>query len=110
MAGEVNTALLERLKEYMLINHDDEDKRIRRLYLRAVDYLSAFDVLAPDEQEDTRFEQAAFALTLHWHDQLGGVTDAKANELPLGLRDVINRLKVDRDLGRVSNLDTEVTP
>ena len=112
MRKPIDTAVLDRLKDYMLIYHEDEDDRIWRMYLRVVDHFSSFGVDAPDEPEDTVYEQALFAVTLEWHDQLGATTDERVAPLPLGARTVINRLKISAEVARaVSKLDTgEVMP
>ena len=111
MRTPIDEAILGRLKDYMLEYHD-EDERIWRMYLRVAAYFAEFGVEAPEEQEDSLYEQAVFAVTLEWHDQLGATTDERVAPLPLGARTVINRLKISAQVAQaVSNLDTgEVTP
>lgn len=77
------------LKQYMRVDHDDDDKLITELWNAAVEMLTGMNI--PDGIE--RFKQAARALTLHWYDNPGAV--GKYDLIPLGLRELINQLKME---------------
>lgn len=77
------------LKQYMRVDHDDDDKLITELWNAAVEMLTGMNIPVDIE----RFKQAARALTLHWYDNPGAV--GKYDLIPLGLRELINQLKME---------------
>jgi uncharacterized phage protein (predicted DNA packaging) len=77
------------LKQYMRVDHNDDDNLIKSLWNAAVEMLTGMNI--PDSIE--RFKQAARSLTLHWYDNPGAV--GKYDLIPLGLRELINQLKME---------------
>lgn len=74
---------LKLLKQYMHVDHDDDDALIQKLWNEAVRYLEKGGA-ATDYPGDSWL--AAAALTLQWYD---------GTPLPPGLQQVINQLKMD---------------
>ena len=74
---------LKLLKQYMHVDHDDDDALIQKLWNKAVRYLEKGGAVT-DNPEDSWL--AAAALTLQWYD---------GTPLPPGLQQVINQLKMD---------------
>lgn len=74
---------LHLLKQYMHVDHDDDDTLIETLYIKANRYLEKAGAVT-DDPEDSWL--AAAALTLQWYD---------GTPLPPGLQQVINQLKLD---------------
>ena len=77
------------LKQYMRVDHNDDDKLILELWNAAKEMLTGMNI--PDNIE--RFKQAARSLTLHWYDNPGAV--GKYDLIPLGARELINQLKME---------------
>ena len=77
------------LKQYMRVDHNDDDKLILELWNAAKEMLTGMNIPCDIE----RFKQAARALTLHWYDNPGAV--GKYDLIPLGLRELINQLKLE---------------
>lgn len=71
------------LKQYMHVDHDDDDTLIGKLWDKANRYLSKGGALTNDPEDSWL---AAAALTLQWYD---------GTPLPDGVRMVINQLKLD---------------
>lgn len=74
---------LKLLKQYMHVDHDDDDALIQKLWNEATRYLKKGGA-ATDNPEDGWLASAA--LTLQWYD---------GTPLPPGLQQVINQLKMD---------------
>jgi len=93
------TAQLEACKQYMRVDGEDEDDIILSLMAAAELYLKGAGIM-PDWSPPALYNLALWGLTLHYYDH----RDAVGNEaaFPIGLRPVINQLK----LTAVSNLDT----
>ena len=74
---------LQLLKQYMHVDHDDDDTLIQKLWNKAARYLEKGGA-ATNNPEDNWL--AAAALTLQWYD---------GTPLAPGLQQVINQLKMD---------------
>lgn len=74
---------LKLLKQYMRVDHDDDDVLIQKLWSKANRYLIKAGAAsgAPDD-----YWLAAAGLTLQWYD---------GTQLPEGVQKVINQLKLD---------------
>lgn len=81
---------LEHIKQYMQITHDADDTLIQMLVSAAEEYLLKAGV----HTEDSRYSLAVSALTLHWYDNRAAV-DTKLENMPFGLRQLLNQLKAD---------------
>ena len=71
------------LKQYMRVDHDDDDALIQRLWDTANRYLARAGALK-DDPEDCWVAAAAF--TLHWYD---------GTPMPDYLQTIINQLKLE---------------
>lgn len=79
------------LKLYMHVYHDDDDLLIFKTWGAAVEYLAGGGVAMDGSQ---RCWLAAAGLTLHWYENPGFTgTDTG---LPVGVRTIINQLKLDQ--------------
>lgn len=87
---------LAQLKLYMRIDHDEDDDVILALWNAAVEYLGNAGIV--DDGKDL-YWLAAAGLCLHWYDAAPSVTGS-GDELPLGLRQIINQLKLISKPGR----------
>ena len=74
---------LKLLKQYMHVDHDDDDGLIQKLWEKAKRYLVKAGALTNDPNDSWL---AAAGLTLQWYD---------GTPLPEGLQQVINQLKLD---------------
>jgi hypothetical protein len=74
---------LHLLKQYMHVDHDDDDLLIQKLWTKANRYLEKAGAVTEDPEDSWL---AAVALTLQWYD---------GTPLPPGLQQVINQLKLD---------------
>lgn len=79
----MDAAELKLLKQYMHVDHDDDDELIRKLWTKATRYLTKGGA-ATEDPEDSWL--AAAALTLQWYD---------GTPLPSGVQQVINQLKLE---------------
>lgn len=80
---------LKELKLYMHIDHSLDDSLIQRLWSAASEYLENCGI----PQSDTHLVWLATAgLTLHWYDH--PETEGTDASITLGLRNVINQLKL----------------
>lgn len=77
------------LKQYMRVDHDDDDKLITELWDTAVEMLAGMKI----PMDIHRAQQAARSLTLHWYDHPEAV--GKLDLVPLGARELINQLKLE---------------
>ena len=77
------------LKQYMRVDHDDDDKLINELWVGAEEMLTVMKI----PMDIHSGKQSARALTLHWYDNPGAV--GKLDLLPLGARELINQLKLE---------------
>lgn len=77
------------LKQYMRVDHDDDDKLITELWDTAVEMLTGMKI----PMVIHRAQLAARAMTSHWYDNPGAV--GKLDLLPLGAREMINQLKLE---------------
>ena len=78
------------LKGYMKVDHDDDDKLIQVLWEAAGEYLAKAGI--PDDGSSLYWTAAA-GLTLYWYDGAPVGTD---DNISVGLRTIINQLKLDR--------------
>lgn len=78
---------LAAVKQYMKVEHDDEDDLIWALYQAARCYLG---VREPKEKNPL-YDLALWRLTLHYYDHRDSVGNEA--EFPMGLRPIINQLK-----------------
>lgn len=78
------------LKLYMKVFHDEDDSLILKTWGAAVEYLAGAGI---QQDGSDRVWLATAGLTLHWYDNPGFIgTDMG---LPLGVRLIINQLKMD---------------
>ena len=82
---------LKELKLYMHVDHSLDDGKIQRLWGCAVEYLEGAGI----SQDDSNLVWLATAgLTLHWYDH--PELEGSDTNISLGLRTVINQLKLSR--------------
>lgn len=81
---------LPRLKQYMRVDHDEDDALIQALWSAAVAYLQNSGI--KDDRSEL-YWLAAAGLTLHWYDGAPTVVGSSEN-ISLGLRHIINQLKL----------------
>ena len=87
----MDDTLLHELKLYMHVYHDDDDELIIKIWGAAQEYLAGGGI----SQDGSKLVWLATAgLTLHWYDNPGFTGTDLA--LPVGVRTVINQLKLDR--------------
>lgn len=96
---KADTARLEACKRYMRVDGEDEDEVILALMTAAQTYLERAGI-TPERSPAPQYDLALWGLTLHYYDHREAVGNETA--FPIGLRPVINQLK----LTAVSNLDT----
>lgn len=78
----MNPDELKLLKQYMHVDHDDDDALIQKLWSKAKRYLIKAGALTSDPDD---YWLAAAGLTLQWYD---------GTPLPEGVQKVINQLKL----------------
>lgn len=74
---------LKLLKQYMHVDHDDDDTLIQKLWSKATRYLQKAGALTDDPED---YWLAAAGLTLQWYD---------GTPLTDGVQKIINQLKLD---------------
>lgn len=79
----MTTEELKLLKQYMHVDHDDDDALIQKLWAKALRYLKKGGALTDDPDD---YWLAAASLTLQWYD---------GTPLPEGVQKIINQLKLD---------------
>lgn len=87
------TCNLDAVKAYMVVEDAHDDALITALIQAAEGYLAGAGI-QPRDPPDERYVLAVCALTLHWYDNRQ-VVDSGLQELPLGLRPLINQLKAE---------------
>lgn len=85
----MTSKLLCRLKQYMRIDHDDDDDLIKSLWSAATSYLKNAGIV---DDGSKLYWLAAAGLTLHWYENAPAVVGS-ADNISLGLRHIINQLK-----------------
>lgn len=93
----VSKAQLAEVKAYMRIDGDADDAVIKVMYKAAVRYLENAGIKEPLE-DPALYKLAVWGLTLNYYDH----RDSVGNEasFPIGLRPVINQLKLMGDVAR----------
>lgn len=97
---KADTGRLEACKKYMRVDGEDEDDVILALMSAAQAYLERAGI-TPERSPAAQYDLALWGLTLHYYDHREAVGSEAA--FPIGLRPVINQLK----LTAVSKLDTD---
>lgn len=87
---------LERLKSYLRIDHDDEDKDLKIFYKRAKigvkNKVGEIDLTNEDAKE--QFEQACALLVEHWYDNRQAFRIGNASyEIPHSLDSILRELR-----------------
>ncbi len=86
----MDTEKFARLKQYMRVDHDEDDTLIVSLWEAAAAYLGNAGI---QDNGSNLYWLAAAGLTLHWYDAAPAVTGSAEN-ISLGLRHIINQLKM----------------
>ena len=94
---EIGDARWENLLAYCKLTELADDPEVQALipglYRAAVSYLNAEGRDGTDE----RYTLAVNGLVLHWYDHRGDIiTGTIVSEIPLGLRQLINQLKLEQ--------------
>lgn len=97
---KADAARLDACKRYMRVDGEDEDDVILALIAAAQAYLARAGI-TPERSPVAQYDLALWGLTLHYYDHREAVGNEAA--FPIGLRPVINQLK----LTAVSKLDTD---
>lgn len=90
---------LEALRRYCMIDADDIDEIavMEMLAGSAKEYLGEAGVTRTEDNQK-RFDLCVNRMTLSWLDNRDEGTGAKESALPVGLRQVINQLKLDAEV------------
>lgn len=83
---------------YMRVDKENANE-VRPLYKAAVLYLRNAGVNEPDSDPDL-YNLAVWSLTLHYFDHRDSV--GSESDIPNGLRPIINQLKMEADIARIT--------
>lgn len=93
---KADAARLEACKRYMRVDGEDEDEVIHALMSAAQAYLEKAGIV-PERSPAAQYDLALWGLTLHYYDHREAVGNETA--FPIGLRPVINQLKLTAGSG-----------